>query len=53
MSSFEAIPHSGLMAAILDMLGLRPHPDKTRIARLARGAEGLTLLGFEHRRRES
>ena len=42
-----------LVAAILDLLGLRPHPDKTRIARLARGAEGLTFLGFEHRRRES
>ena len=42
-----------LVAAVLDMLGLRVHPDKTRIARLARGAEGFTFLGFEHRTRES
>src|SRR4051812_12192660 len=42
-----------LVAAILDMLGLRLHPEKTRIARLARGAEGFTFLGFEHRMRES
>jgi group II intron reverse transcriptase/maturase len=42
-----------LVAAVLDMLGLRLHPEKTRIARLARGAEGLTFLGFEHRMRES
>ncbi|HYY44405.1 MAG TPA: group II intron reverse transcriptase/maturase [Actinomycetota bacterium] len=42
-----------LVAAILDMLGLRLHPEKTRIAHLARGAEGLTFLGFEHRMRES
>jgi group II intron reverse transcriptase/maturase len=42
-----------LVAAVLDMLGLRLHPEKTRIAHLARGAEGLTFLGFEHRMRES
>jgi RNA-directed DNA polymerase len=42
-----------LVAAVLDMLGLRLHPEKTRIARLARGAEGFTFLGFEHRMRES
>ena len=42
-----------LVAAVLDMLGLRLHPAKTRIARLARGAEGFTLRGFEHRMRES
>jgi RNA-directed DNA polymerase len=42
-----------LVAAVLDMLGLRLHPGKTRIAHLARGAEGFTFLGFEHRMRES
>jgi group II intron maturase len=42
-----------LVAAVLDGLGLRPHPEKTRIAHLARGAEGLGFLGFEHRMRES
>ena len=42
-----------LVAAVLDGLGLRLHPEKTRIARLARGAEGFTFLGFEHRMRES
>ena len=42
-----------LVAAVLDGLGLRLHPEKTRIAHLARGAEGFTFLGFEHRMRES
>ena len=42
-----------LVAAVLDMLGLRLHPEKTRIAHLARGAEGFAFLGFEHRMRES
>ena len=42
-----------LVAAILDGVGLRPHPEKTRIVHLARGAEGFTFLGFEHRMRES
>ena len=42
-----------LVAAVLDMLGLHLHPEKTRIAHLARGAEGFTFLGFEHRMRES
>jgi RNA-directed DNA polymerase len=41
------------VAAVLDTLGLRLHPEKTRIAQLARGAEGFTFLGFEHRMRES
>jgi RNA-directed DNA polymerase len=41
------------VAAVLDTLGLRLHPEKTRIAHLARGAEGFTFLGFEHRMRES
>ena len=42
-----------LVAAVLDGLGLRLDPEKTRIAHLARGAEGFTFLGFEHRMRES
>lgn len=42
-----------LAAAVLDTLGLRLHPEKTRIAHLARGAVGLDFLGFHHRMRES
>ena len=42
-----------LVAAVLDGLGLRLHPEKTRIAHLARGAQGFVFLGFEHRMRES
>src|ERR687898_143061 len=42
-----------LVAAVLDGLGLRLHPEKTRIVHLARGAQGFTFLGFEHRMRES
>ncbi len=38
-----------LAAAILDGLGLRLHPEKTRIVPLARGAEGFDFLGFHHR----
>src|SRR5512142_3136359 len=38
-----------LVAAVLDGLGLRLHPEKTRIAHLERGAEGFTFLGLEHR----
>jgi group II intron reverse transcriptase/maturase len=40
-------------AAVLDILGLRLHPEKTRIVHLARGAEGFDFLGFQHRMRES
>ena len=42
-----------LVAAILDVVGLRLHPEKTRVAHLARGAEGFDFLGFHHRMRES
>ena len=42
-----------LVAAILDAVGLRLHPAKTRIVHLARGAEGFDFLGFHHRMRES
>lgn len=39
--------------AILEPLGLRLHPDKTRISCLQRGQDGFVFLGFEHRMRES
>jgi group II intron reverse transcriptase/maturase len=39
--------------AILEPLGLRLHPDKTRISCLTKGREGFVFLGFEHRMRES
>ena len=42
-----------LAAAVLDTIGLRLHPEKTRIAHLHRGAEGFDFLGFHHRMRES
>jgi Group II intron, maturase-specific domain len=38
-----------LAAAILDTLGLRLHPEKTRIVHLTRGAQGFDFLGFHHR----
>ena len=42
-----------LVAAVLDPIGLRLHPEKTRIVHLARGAEGFDFLGFHNRMRES
>ncbi|HWF75125.1 MAG TPA: group II intron reverse transcriptase/maturase [Solirubrobacteraceae bacterium] len=42
-----------LVAAVLDTLGLRLHPEKTRVAHLAKGAEGFDFLGFQHRMRKS
>jgi group II intron reverse transcriptase/maturase len=42
-----------LAAGVLDTLGLRLHPEKTRVAHLARGAQGFDFLGFHHRMRES
>ena len=42
-----------LVAAVLDMLGLRLHPEKTMIVHLARGAQGFDFLGFHHRMRRS
>ncbi|EQD29327.1 RNA-directed DNA polymerase (reverse transcriptase), partial [mine drainage metagenome] len=39
--------------AILEPLGLRLHPDKTRVSCLDKGQEGFIFLGFEHRMRES
>jgi hypothetical protein len=42
-----------LVATVLGDLGLRLHPEKTRIVHLARGVEGFDFLGFHHRMRES
>jgi hypothetical protein len=39
--------------AILVPLGLRLHPDKTRVACPRAGQEGFVFLGFEHRLREA
>jgi group II intron reverse transcriptase/maturase len=42
-----------LVAAVLNTLGLRLAPEKTRIVRLAGGAEGFDFLGFHHRMAKS
>jgi group II intron reverse transcriptase/maturase len=42
-----------LVAATLARLGLRLHPDKTRIVCLRHGGEGFDFLGFHHRMVES
>lgn len=42
-----------LAGEVLACLGLHLHPDKTRIACLHKGAEGLEFLGFHLRKRES
>ncbi|HUZ40482.1 MAG TPA: group II intron reverse transcriptase/maturase [Acidimicrobiales bacterium] len=39
--------------AALAPLGLRLHPDKTRIVHLTKGMEGFDFLGFHHRMMES
>jgi RNA-directed DNA polymerase len=49
----QALKARDLVAAVLAPLGLRLHPDKTRIVHLARGAEGFDFLGFHHRMRKS
>ena len=49
----QAVKARELAAATLATLGLRLHPEKTRVAHLARGAEGFDFLGFHHRMRES
>jgi RNA-directed DNA polymerase len=49
----QALKARDLVAAVLAPLGLRLHPDKTRIVQLARGAEGFDFLGFHHRMRKS
>ncbi|MGB7051828.1 MAG: group II intron maturase-specific domain-containing protein, partial [Acidimicrobiales bacterium] len=40
-------------AAALAPIGLRLHPDKTRIVGLRQGKEGFDFLGFHHHMRES
>ena len=42
-----------LVAAVLDRIGLRLHPEKTRIVHLAKAPRGSTSLAFDHRMRES
>ena len=49
----RAVQARDLVAAVLATVGLRLHPDKTRIVCLRRGAEGFDFLGFHLRRRES
>jgi RNA-directed DNA polymerase len=49
----QAVKARELVAAVLAPLGLRLHPEKTRIVHLARGAEGFDFLGFHHRMRKS
>jgi group II intron reverse transcriptase/maturase len=49
----QAVKARELVAAVLASLGLRLHPEKTRIVHLARGAEGFDFLGFHHRMRKS
>jgi RNA-directed DNA polymerase len=52
-TSEQAVKARELGAAVLATLGLRLHPDKTRIVHLEKGAEGFDFLGFQHRMRES
>lgn len=42
-----------LVGEVLATLGLRLHPDKTRIAGLAKGQQGFDFLGFHHHKVES
>jgi group II intron reverse transcriptase/maturase len=49
----QAVKARELVAAVLGTLGLRLHPEKTRIVGLARGTEGFDFLDFHHRMRES
>lgn len=42
-----------LAARVLEQLGMRLHPEKTGIVRLARGGQGFDFLGFHHRKMES
>ena len=49
----QAVKARELVAATLETLGLRLHPEKTGVVGLARGAEGFIFLGFEHRMRKS
>jgi group II intron reverse transcriptase/maturase len=49
----RAVKARELIEATLAELGLSLNPDKTRIVRLSKGAEGFDFLGFTHRMRES
>ncbi|MGH8997265.1 MAG: reverse transcriptase domain-containing protein [Acidimicrobiales bacterium] len=49
----RAVMARDLAQAILTPIGLRLHPEKTRIACLRRGAAGFDFLGFHHRMRRS
>jgi RNA-directed DNA polymerase len=49
----KAVEAKARIEAILEPLGLRLHPDKTRISCLTQGQDGFVFLGFEHRMRES
>jgi group II intron reverse transcriptase/maturase len=49
----RAIQAREQIGVVIATLGLRLHPDKTRIARLSAGAEGFDFLGFHHRMVES
>ena len=51
LTATRAQAESSELVAVLDGLGLRLPPEKK--AHLAKGAEGFTFLGFEHRMRES
>ena len=45
----RAVEARALAEATLEPLGLRLHPDKTRIVNLHQGGEGFDFLGFHHR----
>ena len=49
----RAVAARDLAQATLATLGLRLHPDKTRIVCLRQGKEGFDFLGFHHRMRRS
>ena len=50
---YQAEAAKNKMATILATLGLRLHPDKTRIVRIAFGKQGFDFLGFHFRMRKS
>lgn len=49
----RAVEARDLAAATLARMGLRLHPDKTRIVCLRQGREGFDFLGFHHRMQRS
>lgn len=52
-SRARAVEAKARIEAILEPLGLRLHPGKTRISCLIQGQDGFVFLGFEHRMVES